>query len=145
MDIMMPGVDGLAATSELRRLSPDTAVAVVSAHRDEEWITRAEAAGASAYVPKGGSLEEMIQMLRTARPGRMVVAPSLRAQAAGMATTARQVDDERHPLPAGGGTAPATGHRIRVGRGFLRSLSLALHLTHPEADTHRARPWPHSR
>jgi DNA-binding NarL/FixJ family response regulator len=77
MDIMMPGLDGLAATAELRRLSPRTAVAVVSAHSQGEWIARAEDAGASAYIPKGGSLEEMVAVLRSARPGPMLVAPSL--------------------------------------------------------------------
>jgi DNA-binding NarL/FixJ family response regulator len=78
MDIMMPGVDGLAATRELRQISPATAVAVVSAHKDGDWIARAEDAGASAYIPKGGSLDEMIEVLKTACPGAMVVAPSLR-------------------------------------------------------------------
>jgi DNA-binding NarL/FixJ family response regulator len=78
MDLMMPGVDGLAATRELARISPRTAVAVVSAHSDEAWVARAEDAGAAAYLPKGGSLAEMIAMIRTARPGPMVVAPSLR-------------------------------------------------------------------
>lgn len=77
MDIMMPGLDGLAATSELRRISPETAVAVVSAHSQGEWIARAADAGASAYIPKGGSLAEVIAVLRAARPGPMAVAPSL--------------------------------------------------------------------
>ena len=78
MDIVMPGVDGLAATRQLRATSPDTAVVVVSAHREPEWIAEAARAGASAYLPKGGSLTEMIETLLAARPGRMVLAPSLR-------------------------------------------------------------------
>jgi DNA-binding NarL/FixJ family response regulator len=78
MDIMMPGLDGLAATRELRRISPGTVVAVVSAHGEAEWIARAEDAGASAYIPKGGSLDEMIEVLKTARPGPMMVSASLR-------------------------------------------------------------------
>ena len=77
MDLMMPGLDGLAATRQLRQLSPDTAVAVVSAHSDTEWIARAEDAGASAYIPKGGSLTELIDVLRAATPGPMIVTPSL--------------------------------------------------------------------
>jgi DNA-binding NarL/FixJ family response regulator len=80
MDIMMPGVDGLAATRELRQLNPGTAVAVVSAYSDGEWIARAEEAGASAYIPKGGSLLEMVEVLAAARPGRMTVAPSAQSE-----------------------------------------------------------------
>lgn len=77
MDIQMPGTDGLAATRRLREASPRTAVAVVTAHKDGEWVARAAQAGASAFVPKNGSLAEMIEMLRSARPGPMAVAPSL--------------------------------------------------------------------
>src|SRR3954452_16195695 len=52
MDIQMPGTDGLAATRELRRASPATAVAVVTAHQVGEWVARAARAGASAFIPK---------------------------------------------------------------------------------------------
>ena len=77
MDILMPGTDGLAATRRLRAASPGTAVAVVTAHLDGEWVARAAQAGASAFIPKTGSLAEMISMLKEAKPGRMSVAPSM--------------------------------------------------------------------
>jgi DNA-binding NarL/FixJ family response regulator len=77
MDIQMPGTDGLVATRRLREASPGTAVAVVTAHQDGEWLTRAAQAGASAFIPKTGSLTEMITMLKEAKPGRMSVAASL--------------------------------------------------------------------
>jgi DNA-binding NarL/FixJ family response regulator len=74
MDIQMPGTDGLAATRQLRLASPRTAVAVVTAHQDGEWVARAARAGASAFISKGSPLAEMIKLLREARPGRMQVA-----------------------------------------------------------------------
>jgi DNA-binding NarL/FixJ family response regulator len=77
MDISMPGTDGIAATRQLRRASPRTAVAVVTAYQDGEWVARAAQAGASAFIPKSGSLGEMTEMLKAARPGRMAVAASV--------------------------------------------------------------------
>ena len=73
----MPGTDGLVATRRLRERIPGTAVAVVTAHQDSEWVARAAQAGASAFIPKTGSLTEMITMLKAAKPGRMSVAASL--------------------------------------------------------------------
>jgi DNA-binding NarL/FixJ family response regulator len=76
MDIQMPRQDGLAATRRIRELSPDSVVAIVTAHDDPQWISRAAQAGASAFIPKNGSLSEMISVLRSARAGQMLVAPT---------------------------------------------------------------------
>jgi DNA-binding NarL/FixJ family response regulator len=76
MDIEMPREDGLSATRRLREVAPHTAVAVVTAHRDPEWVVRAGHAGASAFIPKDGSLSEMIDVLTRVRAGQMLVAPS---------------------------------------------------------------------
>ena len=75
MDLQMPREDGIAATRRIRQLVPDAVVVVVTAHEDPEWISRAAQAGASAFVPKNGSLAELISMVRGARPGQMPVIP----------------------------------------------------------------------
>lgn len=76
MDIEMPRQDGLAATRRLREVVPDLVIVVVTAHRDPQWVLRATQAGASAFVPKNGSLPEMLDVLRRARNGGMLVAAS---------------------------------------------------------------------
>lgn len=76
MDIQMPNEDGLLGTRRIVELAPDTVVAIVTAYRDPEWVSRAAQAGASAFIPKNGSLTEMIEILRTVRAGQMLVAPS---------------------------------------------------------------------
>ncbi|WP_245887677.1 response regulator [Geodermatophilus tzadiensis] len=76
MDIEMPHQDGLAATRRVREVAPGAVVAVVTAHRDPDWVVRAAQAGASAFVPKDGSLAEMIDVLSRVQPGQMLVAPS---------------------------------------------------------------------
>jgi|tagenome__1003787_1003787.scaffolds.fasta_scaffold20964531_3 DNA-binding NarL/FixJ family response regulator len=76
MDIRMPQQDGLVATRRIREVAPDTVVAVVTAHRDPEWLVRAAQAGAAAFIAKDGSLAEMLDVLGRVRAGQMLVAPS---------------------------------------------------------------------
>jgi DNA-binding NarL/FixJ family response regulator len=76
MDIQMPRQDGLSATRRLREVAPLTVVAVVSDHRDPEWVVRASQAGASAFIPKDGPLAEMLDIIARVRAGQMLIAPS---------------------------------------------------------------------
>jgi DNA-binding NarL/FixJ family response regulator len=139
MDIAMPGVDGLTATRQLRRTSPGTAVAVVTAHCEGEWIARAARAGASAYIPKGGSLSELVSMLKAARPGPMVVAASLRpTSSADLAPQARVVPELTprelevlgylvQGLPAKN-IATVMGISVHTCRSYVRVIYAALHV-----------------
>ena len=94
MDIEMPRQDGLAATRRLREVVPDLVIVVVTAHRDPQWVLRATQAGASAFVPKNGSLPEMLDVLRRARNGGMLVA----ASAFGSAVSAPEASISRPPV-----------------------------------------------
>jgi DNA-binding NarL/FixJ family response regulator len=76
MDIEMPGEDGLTATRRIREVAPEAVIAIITAHRDPEWVSRAANAGATGFVPKYGSLAEMIEVLQHIGPGQMLVAPS---------------------------------------------------------------------
>jgi len=136
MDIQMPGTDGLAATREVRRASPRTAVAVVTAHQDGEWVARAARAGASAFIPKNGSLAEMITLLREARPGRMQVAPSVLSvnRAGGTAVqelTARELEVLGY---IGQGLevkaiAQVLGISVHTCRGYIKTIYATLHVS----------------
>jgi DNA-binding NarL/FixJ family response regulator len=77
MDIQLGRDSGLEAARRIRAVAPDVVIVVVSAHRDPTWVVRAAQAGASAFAPKTGSLSEMLSVLRGARNGGMLIAPSL--------------------------------------------------------------------
>lgn len=138
MDIQMPKQDGLQATRLIRRGAPDTVVAVVTAHRDPEWISRAAQAGASAFIPKDGSLEEMIDVLTRVRSGQMLLAPSTFSSAVD-----RQEANAGPSLPAltqrelevltclsSGmqvkGIARALGITLHTCRGYVKAIHLKL-------------------
>lgn len=77
MDIQLASESGLETTRRVHQVSPESVVVVVSAHRDPTWVTRAAQVGASAFAPKDGSLAELLTVLREARAGAMLVAPSV--------------------------------------------------------------------
>jgi DNA-binding NarL/FixJ family response regulator len=134
MDIEMPRQDGLAATRRIREVAPDSVIAVVTAHRDPEWVVRATQAGASAFIPKNGSLAEMLDVLRRARKGGMLVAPSAFAMSAAAtsvsasATAPALTQRERDVLGClGRGMAPKAisrvlGISINTCRGYVQAL-----------------------
>jgi DNA-binding NarL/FixJ family response regulator len=55
MDVRMPILDGIAATSYITRELPGTRVIVFSAFEDEELAEAARAAGAAGFLTKGAS------------------------------------------------------------------------------------------
>jgi DNA-binding NarL/FixJ family response regulator len=134
MDIQMPGQDGLMATRRIREVAPDTLIAVVTAHRDPHWITRAAQAGASAFIPKNGSLLEMLDVLRRVHLGQLIVAPSAYKSGpaltpqppaeAAPALTGRELDvltylSQGMPAP---GIARMLGISLHTCRGYLKSV-----------------------
>jgi DNA-binding NarL/FixJ family response regulator len=77
MDIQLGRESGLEAARTIHAADPEVVIVVVSAHRDPTWVVRSAQAGASAFAPKTGSLSEMLSVLRGARNGAMLIAPSL--------------------------------------------------------------------
>lgn len=58
-DIAMPGMDGLAALSQIRSRHPDVKVIVLSMHDSADIVKRAIASGAAAYLRKEASEFEL--------------------------------------------------------------------------------------
>lgn len=146
MDIQMPGTDGLAATRAVRLASPETAVAVVTAHQDGEWVARAARAGASAFIPKGGPLAEMISVLRAARPGSMQVAPSALASTETFASADHHLTAREREVLAyiGQGLdaksiAKIMGISVHTCRGYIKSVYATLQVSSRIAAVNRAR------
>jgi len=63
-DITMPGMDGLAMASAIRRLSPETPVVVLSAYSDKEKLLGAIDTGVRKYFIKPFDPEELLEYLK---------------------------------------------------------------------------------
>ncbi len=69
LDLAMPGVQGLSGLLLLRAQHPDIPVVVVSAHDDPATIRKCMEFGASGYVPKSLSVEEIRAAVETVLGG----------------------------------------------------------------------------
>ena len=80
MDVRMPNMDGIAATREIKRELPLTLVLMLTALEDPQLLSEALRAGASGYILKGTSKEEMIGAIRGALSGEFPVNQAVGAQ-----------------------------------------------------------------
>ena len=69
MDIKMRGIDGLEATKKLIRFDPDIKVLVVTVCDDDLFPAKLMQAGASGYITKDASMDEMVKAIRVVHSG----------------------------------------------------------------------------
>jgi len=73
MDVHMPGIGGLGATKEIKRILPKTKIIALSALDDNPYPTKLIEAGASGYITKGIALDEMISAIeKVAKGGKYI-------------------------------------------------------------------------
>lgn len=77
LDVEMPGLDGIAATAEIRTASPDTRVLIVTTFGRPGYLRRALQAGASGFVVKDTPAAQLADAVRRVHQGLRVVDPGL--------------------------------------------------------------------
>jgi DNA-binding NarL/FixJ family response regulator len=77
MDIRMPRLDGVDATAQLATNAPDVRILVLSTFDLDDYVLAALRAGASGFLPKDITPEELVTAVRTVHSGDAVVAPRL--------------------------------------------------------------------
>lgn len=77
MDLSMPKIHGLEAIREIRKTSPSTKVLVLTVHDNEEYISATLRSGASGYVLKNDSYEELLASIKTVLRGKSYLSPAI--------------------------------------------------------------------
>jgi DNA-binding NarL/FixJ family response regulator len=77
MDVRMPDLDGIAATKEALAASPDLKVVILTTFEQDDYIFGALRAGASGFLLKRTSPEELIAAVHTVAAGDALLSPSV--------------------------------------------------------------------
>ena len=77
MDIGMPDLNGIEATRQITRESPQVKIIALSMHSSRKYVTEMFKAGASGYLLKNCDFEELADAVRTVAGGKTHISPSI--------------------------------------------------------------------
>lgn len=86
MDLHMPVMTGVEATSKIHDVAPDVQVVVLTTFEDDESILAALRAGASGYLTKEADRATILQAVRSASLGQSVLNPAVQQRLLALAT-----------------------------------------------------------
>lgn len=75
MDLVMPGMDGAAATKAIREHCPDIQIIALTSFPEEDLVRSAIQAGAIGYLLKNVGADELADAIRAAHEGKRTLAP----------------------------------------------------------------------
>jgi DNA-binding NarL/FixJ family response regulator len=94
MDLLMPGVDGIAATAEIKARFPEVEVVALTSFIEEERVTAALEAGATGYLLKDADADDVATAVRRAYAGEVHLDPQVAR------LLARRIRSRREDAPA---------------------------------------------
>ena len=77
MDVRMPGMNGVAATREIRARYPHTRVIVLTTFNDDEYVFESLRAGASGYLLKDADPDHLAAAIRAVHAGDSILDPAV--------------------------------------------------------------------
>jgi len=80
MDLLMPVMDGIAATAAIRRQMPETEVVALTSVLEDASVVEAVRAGAIGYLLKDTDAHELCRAIKAAAAGQVQLAPQAAAR-----------------------------------------------------------------
>jgi len=88
MDIVMPKLNGIEATRKIKEIAPDTAILILTAYDDDEYVLGLLDAGAAGYLLKSARGRDLVGAIRAITSGESVLHPKIIAKLLKRATIA---------------------------------------------------------
>jgi DNA-binding NarL/FixJ family response regulator len=108
MDVVMPRLNGIEATKQIKRTNPTTAVLILSAYDDDRYVLGLLDAGAAGYLLKNATGQEVIQAIRSVHAGEAVLHPAVAAR---LLSRAGRLSPRHAPVDS---EEPLTGRELEV-------------------------------
>ncbi len=77
MDIGLPGMSGIEGTRRIKAVAPNTQIVVLTVFEDNDNVVEAICAGASGYLHKSSSLEDIVSSLQSILSGGAPINPNI--------------------------------------------------------------------
>jgi DNA-binding NarL/FixJ family response regulator len=127
MDLLMPVMDGIAATAAIRKEVPDVEVIALTSVLEDASVTVAVRAGAIGYLLKDTQAEELVRAIRAAAAGQVQLSPlalarllrEVRAPESPESLTERETDVLR--LLAQGQSNKEIGRSLHIGEKTVKT------------------------
>ena len=99
MDVRMPSVDGIEATRRIAEAVPSTKIVMLTVSDEEADLYEAIKAGATGYLLKEISIEEVASAVRAVVTGQSLISPSMASKLLTEFTNLAKRADERTTVP----------------------------------------------
>ena len=135
LDLSLPDDSGLRVAAELRRITPETHVLILSMHDNTEYVMESLRAGVHGYLLKDAAATELRGAIRAVRRGESFFSPAI----AGRLGAVLRGDPEAQ---RGSGLAQLSARERQVLIGVAqgrtnREIALELGISHRTVETHR--------
>jgi two-component system, NarL family, response regulator NreC len=133
LDISMPVLNGVDAARQLKKLSPNVKIVLLTQHDEDQYVTEALRVGAKGYVLKSQAANDLVQAIREVCRGSVYLSPSISRTVVDAYVSKTYVS-----------TDPLSGRERQVlqlvGEGkSTKDIALTLGISVKTAESHRAR------
>jgi DNA-binding NarL/FixJ family response regulator len=136
MDVRMPNMDGIEATSVLTSLATPPRILMLTTFDLDDYVYAALRAGASGFMLKDAPAEQLVDAVRVVARGDALLAPSITRLLIEQVACGRSID----PLIVAPGIADLTDRELHVARGLSNGeIAEQLYLGEATVKTHLGR------